>query len=96
MTATGERSWPMALLLALGAPVVLFVFNMATHNVRVPRELGPLLDAATVALMILGLHLLPLPWCARAIIAGVYLPVAVGLYVLALLTIGCMATGDCL
>lgn len=97
MIATGERRWSVALALALGAPVAALALCLLGMRLQVgPRDAWLFVMAVAVALTVLGLHLVPLPWWARGVIAAVWLPLVAGAWVSGMLVFACLLLRACL
>lgn len=97
MIATGERRWSVALGLALGAPVSSLALGLLALRLQwEPGEIGLVCVVVAGALTVLGLHLLPLPWWARGMVATAYLPMMAAAWILGGLVLGCWIAGACL
>lgn len=86
--ASRERSWGRALLLMFGPPVAPFGWAMVSSWIgRRPSE-GPYVIAVALAVIVLGLHLMPARWWARVAVAVLFLPVIVLVWSVAALLVG--------
>lgn len=94
MIATGERGWLIGSLLAFAAPVALL--GLVTAGLFLHwLEAAVFLVLCAVISAVLGVHLFPLAWWKRVLLAAAYLPTIVVVWVMALAISACIFGGRC-